>query len=117
MDLESVILWLMGFLLFAFKLIYNIPIVMFFWLHYDNNRILTIKKAEKIKQINNGFLIFNVVSYVPYFYMYYLLTIIYDRLPPLWITIIPIICSWVNIKLSNNFLKKATEDIKPKEVK
>ncbi|SNS50442.1 hypothetical protein SAMN05446037_1011131 [Anaerovirgula multivorans] len=112
--------WLiMSFLVITFMLIYNIPIVMllgvmFLGLYYDDDRVLTIKKAEKIQQINNGFLKFNVVSYIPYFSMYNHFAIAYDRLRPVWwITIIPILCSWVNTKLSNNLLKKATENIKP----
>ncbi|QXM07144.1 hypothetical protein [Crassaminicella indica] len=97
-------------LIFSGMLFYNLPIFMLFWLFYDDNRMLTIKKATKIQQINYRFLLFNIVLYIPYLYLYNLLTIIFDRLPPLWITIIPVICSWINIKLSNSLLDKAKEN-------
>jgi hypothetical protein len=102
--------WFSAILVCGFVLIYNMPVIMFFWLFYDDNRILTVKKAQKIKQHSCTLLGANIVLYFPYLYVYNI-SIIGTKLPAIWPTIIPIIVSWVNIKLSNNLLNKAKENI------
>lgn len=110
-------MWFWVILVNGLLLLYVLPIFIFFWLYYDDNRILTIEKAEKIKRFISGLLINNVLLYIPFFYSYAFLTTLYDKLPNIWPTFIPAIFSVINVSLSNGLVRKARNRVEKETVR